>query len=372
MKLLVLGLFIGAAAAAAAQQSPEAKDSPVTLPPGVKATPEMTAYMANLAKLYKAHSREATKKRTNEGFFFDDVCDAADAPSLARSTSATYTFARFSAAAYCLAGLQDWKCDSHCAHPSTATTRNVYVQEDLVRGTKFVLAVNPTLKAILVIFRGTLNPMSLLEDANLFYAPYDMNPKAPGLASVHAGFLDAYTAVSGDILARVKALVKANPSYNIVCTGHSMGGSLAVLAALHLEAELVPASKIELYTYAAPRAGNADFANFVSGLGFGSITRATYNDDLVPRLPPSLILGYQHHRGEVYYRGFLEKDSLAVTGKNLWDLSLGWIVANSKPVSARVCSDGCGEDGSCIDGVFGAGSILTHLRFLDVVYGPWC
>jgi len=285
-----------------------------------------------------------------------------------------YTFARYSAAAYCVlpSSLESWSCDSHCKNSATQGTKDVYVYESLISGTKYFLAANPALKSIMVVFRGTLNPMELLTDIDFLQTSYDMHPNAPESAAVHHGFLTAYKAIGSDLLSRLQALVKTYPNFSVVFTGHSLGGSLATLAALHAHAENVVApSKIELITYAGLRVGNAEFANFVSTLGLKSLTRITYNNDLAPRLPPQL-LGYIHHRGEVYLTGYMEKDSMTPVKSNVWDWTLGWLVSDSQDETTRFCQDGCGEDTKCIEGVFSIGTVLTHLRVWDIVFGPGC
>jgi len=335
-------------------------------------TPAMNSYLQSLSDLHKAHSHLGTQKESL--FFDDDQCATADSPSMAENMTASYTFARYSAAAYCVlpSSLESWSCDSHCQHPVTKGTQDVQVYESLASGTKYFLASNPSLESIIVAFRGTLNPVSLLTDIDFLLSPYDMHPSAPDSATVHEGFLNAYRAVSDDFLSRLRSLVKAHPHFSVVFTGHSMGGSLALLAALHAHAEKVlPLDQIRVFSYGEPRTGNVDFANFVSTLGIKSLTRITYNNDFVPRISPRL-LGYDHHRSEVYLTGYLEKDSMASTSKNAWDWFLGWLVSNSRAVTTQTCNDGCGEDSSCLDGVFSVGAVLTHIRVWDVVYGPWC
>ena len=63
----------------------------------------------------------------------------------------------------------------------------------------------------------------------------------------------------------IKSLVeeelKDNPSLRISVTGQSLGGAQATLIASHLVYDnVVPSSKLELYTFGAPRVGDRDFA----------------------------------------------------------------------------------------------------------------
>ena len=127
-----------------------------------------------------------------------------------------------------------------------------------------------------------------------------------GDAYVHTGFQYAYNVVGKTVLDAVKAQVAAYPSYNIVVTGHSLGGSVGSFAALALK-EAFPNKPIKLFTYGAtsfdartsrsslsifaegqPRTGNAAFASLVENrIGVNNIFRAvhtygTYSRNQIP------------------------------------------------------------------------------------------
>ena len=69
-----------------------------------------------------------------------------------------------------------------------------------------------------------------------------------GDAYVHTGFLYAYNVVGTTVIDAVKAQVAAYPSYKLVVTGHSLGGSVASLAALALK-EAFPNKPLKLFTF---------------------------------------------------------------------------------------------------------------------------
>ena len=59
----------------------------------------------------------------------------------------------------------------------------------------------------------------------------------------------------------VDELLNDNPSLRISVTGHSLGGAQATLIASHLLFDgVVSPSKLDLYTFGAPRVGDRDFA----------------------------------------------------------------------------------------------------------------
>ncbi|MDG3002475.1 lipase family protein [Paludisphaera mucosa] len=101
---------------------------------------------------------------------------------------------------------------------------------------------------------------------------------------VHAGFLSAFEAISE----RIDAVVAARrPGQALWLTGHSLGGALAVLAASHLRETPIAG----VYTYGAPRVGDAEF---VATLPTCVHRRFVHRDDLIPRIPPAWPLGYRH------------------------------------------------------------------------------
>lgn len=77
-------------------------------------------------------------------------------------------------------------------------------------------------------------------------------------------------------------------------TGHSLGGCLASVVAPWLASELGSADSIKVYTFAAPSAGNGNFATFYNGLFADAAGKSTafrlYNTlDVVPNAWSSLL-----------------------------------------------------------------------------------
>ena len=102
----------------------------------------------------------------------------------------------------------------------------------------------------------------------------------------HSGFKAAYDAVKDQMLRAVMKLINEHSSASVFVTGHSLGGALAVLAALDIK-KAIGSRKIHLYTYGQPRVGNSDFADYVfSVLPGDQYIRVVHYDDAVPHLPP--------------------------------------------------------------------------------------
>ncbi|MCA9062569.1 MAG: lipase family protein [Planctomycetaceae bacterium] len=98
---------------------------------------------------------------------------------------------------------------------------------------------------------------------------------------VHRGFLAQLKAVQADVIRALDA--HGGRQRPVIITGHSQGGAEAALATAALAAA---GFSVEMtYTFAAPRAGTAEFARAVTS----PVHRFEFGDDVVPHLPPTLI-----------------------------------------------------------------------------------
>ena len=143
-----------------------------------------------------------------------------------------------------------------------------------VRG---VIAVGPT--AIVVAFAGTepLTPGDYITD---FEAK--MNPD-----DVHHGF---EAAVDAAWAPDIKPALEAAAGKALFLTGHSMGGTLAFIAAARAASKQINVTAV--YTIGAARPGGAKFAD---AYPLGDKTfRLVYGNDMVSALPPMFPLGYRH------------------------------------------------------------------------------
>jgi hypothetical protein len=140
-------------------------------------------------------------------------------------------------------------------------------------------AVNPIAVAA---FRGTEvdDPTDLFADVLFWKVRWD------GAGKVLDGFRDDLASVP-EVRDRASLVpAGARPLF----TGHSLGGALATLAAaLH--------GPDYLYTFGSPRVGDRDFATSMQ-----AVNHARYVDccDLVTKVPPTEVLGYEHV-GRLHY-----------------------------------------------------------------------
>ncbi len=160
----------------------------------------------------------------------------------------------------------------------------------IVGGMKNINAclVGTNVDGIVVAFRGTLSfdihdlPSLLDWMQDLDAVPIAVDG-IPG--QVHSGFWRDLDTIWDGVLAAVKSLQSASGgSLPVYVTGHSKGGGIAHLAAMRLRATGVLPT--EVYTYAAPRAGNEAFAAAYNHAI--SAFRYEYADDIVPHLPPDI------------------------------------------------------------------------------------
>uniref|UniRef100_A0AC35TPD3 Lipase_3 domain-containing protein n=1 Tax=Rhabditophanes sp. KR3021 TaxID=114890 RepID=A0AC35TPD3_9BILA len=163
------------------------------------------------------------------------------------------------------------------------------------------IAVDSKEKAILVIFRGTEGFVQLLQEgtSEIFTAPV----KFLG-GGVSPYFFNAFNQVWFGGLKDVFLTVRnTNPTFKVWVTGHSLGGSMANIAAATIASNgYAAAANMLLVTMGEPRTGNAAFVKAYDALNIESY-RITHKHDLVPHLPPKLVnlYGYEHHKTEVFY-----------------------------------------------------------------------
>ncbi|KND00179.1 uncharacterized protein SPPG_04520 [Spizellomyces punctatus DAOM BR117] len=256
----------------------------------------------------------------------------------------------YAAASYCLAGIENWTCRERCSGP-TAGTIIVKKFDTLLTNTVGFVGYNPSQKAIIVSFRGTLSIRNAINDLKFYKvdADYKLNRiKVPDGAKIHGGFGDAYNAAASTVRSAVQQILNGpGKDFNIHVVGHSMGGAIGILGAIDLYDFLGESfgNKIKVYSFGEPRVGNKAWASWVYTLPFFSnMFRVTHNTDIVPHLPPKAF-DFLHHRAEYW-----------ITSKG--DLS--------------TCDDSLGEAAACAGSVI-IPSIVAHLvGYFDIPFGPWC
>lgn len=208
---------------------------------------------------------------------------------------------------------------------------------------------------VIVAFRGTYSLTNTIVDLSTVpqeYVPYPEPGGGTGggngtgrdgrhrctNCTVHTGFLASWAQARKLVLPVLEGARAEHPGYPVRLVGHSLGGAVALLAALELRVAL-GWGDVAVTTFGEPRAGNEGFVRFVDRV-FGldgddgydpdlerrTYRRVTHVDDPVPLLPLGE-WGFRPHAGEVY----IAKADLAPGAKDL-----------------RLCRGG--EDPACIAG----------------------
>jgi len=137
---------------------------------------------------------------------------------------------------------------------------------------------------VVVAFKGTNNTFDLVTDTqDVLYFTEPCIIGNSTLGNIHSGFCSYYKqlAVLG-LPERVLDLLKAYPSYQVLLTGHSLGGAAASLLALDLF--LRYGVRSILYTFGQPRTGDFFFAERLSQACL-SVWRVVHRSDMIAHLP---------------------------------------------------------------------------------------
>jgi hypothetical protein len=151
------------------------------------------------------------------------------------------------------------------------------------------------LKTIYVSFRGSSSLMNWMDDFEIKKVPYTTFLPECNKCMVHNGFFITALSVRNQTVDSIKRLKRSYPKYEIICTGHSLGASIAQLISMELN-RLNYNSRV--YNYGQPRVGDIRFSEFVNKKIEG-FWRFSHNRDIVVHIPIGS-LQYYHSCGEVF------------------------------------------------------------------------
>ncbi|MGG1661186.1 lipase family protein [Brevibacillus sp. NRS-1366] len=155
---------------------------------------------------------------------------------------------------------------------------------------------------IIVAFRGTRTFNDNESDQDLYQVPY---PFVKNTGKTHRGFTCIYQSTRNELIKNVKLLSR---SKRLFVAGHSLGGGLAVLAALDFALN-TKFNNPFVYTYGSPRVGDPAFASRFNQSVKNSIRIANVHD-IIPTLPDQAYLPPFTKRG-IYYRHVNKKYPLS-------------------------------------------------------------
>ncbi|KAJ7816841.1 alpha/beta-hydrolase, partial [Mycena olivaceomarginata] len=233
-----------------------------------------------------------------------------------------------------------------CARPNGNTL--VSTINNAATDTQGFIARDDTRKEIVVALRGSTSLQDFVTDAGIALVPF-LSPgvSAPGGSTAHTGFLSAWNSVASSVISTVRAQVAAHPGYQLVSTGHSLGGALSSLAGISLQQNF-PGNTVRMYTYGQPRTYNPTGANFINARFGSRAFRAVHTTDGVPTIIPQTF-GYQHH------------------GVEFWNF-----LDPSAAITTKQCATS-GEDITCSDSIPSLGIDAAHLTYFNIAAStPFC
>lgn len=161
------------------------------------------------------------------------------------------------------------------------------------------IAVDDTNKLVVLAFRGTISSRNKKVDWQVHQIRSDFCGEHK--CKIHKGFWNAWLEARENVLPVFEKATSDNPTYRPIIVGHSLGGAIATIAAgeiRRLSDRLL--KDIELYTFGAPRIGQASLVDFLSKQSDKSY-RVTSMNDPVPMLPPQ-IFKYLHTSPEYWIK----------------------------------------------------------------------
>ncbi len=159
------------------------------------------------------------------------------------------------------------------------TLRDLIPKTDLIYAGFILRSPNNNI----VVFRGTQEAGEWIANLDVQQIAYPNNN--PEAGKIHRGFHELYFKSINQVVQQ--EINRLNPAIPCYITGHSLGGAIAVLAAVDLALNFPALSaQIQMYNYAPPRVGNPTFAKFYSDLVPNSY-RVVNQADSTWLLPPT-------------------------------------------------------------------------------------
>ena len=162
-----------------------------------------------------------------------------------------------------------------------------------ILGTQVLLVSNPLREYVAIVFAGTDDLRTLLEDLHNTWTVYGDNSTTLGSdVKVHSGFNNAVfkDGMWDMIYTKFKEVRQKYPKARIFTTGHSLGGANSILTATALANQGHQVTSISIGT---PKTGNQDWRQYFENNQTKSsllsdrlgIWRFVLGLDLIPRLP---------------------------------------------------------------------------------------
>lgn len=228
-------------------------------------------------------------------------------------------------------------------------------------------AVSHARRLIVLAYRGTVTNKGNSQIYDEIVSVL-LKPKVSFLigGEVQNYFKQAFDKLSPCVFQSISELVSQFPDYNVIVTGHSLGGAIASLSAAALVHKgIVTGNKLSLYTFGMPRVGDKGYA-FNHDKLLNSSWRVVHARDVVAHLPTCNLLfscrvttnGPYHHRTEIFY----PDDKMTTSSRYIQCEGNEDDRCSNSVVSKDVCFPGNGLN-ECFD---------YHKKYFDVPVGTYC
>jgi len=179
------------------------------------------------------------------------------------------------------------------------------------------MAIDKRKKAVVLALRGTYTLSGLKTDAAAYSRPF-----CNGVA--HAGIADRADKIWDHINGKIVELLKANPGFDLVITGHSLGAGCAALLTLRVKHEKLLSKmdpslssvKVSCYAFASPPVYLADPENDTVMAESMKDTHAfIHENDVVPFMSIDSLRRMSHTIDEIDAETNFIEGPLMATGK---------------------------------------------------------
>jgi hypothetical protein len=147
---------------------------------------------------------------------------------------------------------------------------------------KFILLKDDTRHEVILVVRGSASILDFCTDLCLVNEPFQDGQG-------HRGMVHAADWLVKNVKEDLKKLVKENPTYKIVLTGHSLGAGVASLATIEMKSVFDSSISIQCIAFATPASVTMNLA--ISCYEY--VTTIINGDDCVPRLHQHSMLQLQ-------------------------------------------------------------------------------
>ena len=178
--------------------------------------------------------------------------------------------------------------------PDIARDVTCHMYEQAKSKTQVMVVSSTKKKYIAVVFAGTDSIKDWMHDADIamtsfgplnhpFHALIDNKNTT---VNVHKGFNHAVFSdgLYDRIYSTVSKLLKKHPRYQLLTSGHSLGGADSILTAAAFSFNITD-KHIQSLSFGCPRTGDHGWKTFVDRIPNLGIWRFVYKDDMIPRLP---------------------------------------------------------------------------------------